>query len=428
MYRRIATLVATAAMLMGVMAACSSSPSSPTGQSSVAGPRQVSPAPGVTIRNVDQPVTLSVTNALVTQSGTATYTFEVATDTNFSNKVQNKTGIAQGASGQTTVRLDNLAPATDYYWRARADADGTIGVYTQPYKFTVGPAVTLNAPTLLAPAANAQTDARPTFTVNNATRTGPAGAVTYRFEVAVNPAFNPLVIDTTVAESSSGRTSLQIQRPAELPAETTIYWRVTATDATNAVSSPASQAASFVTALAIDLRRAVFLNSPDVSTWPETGTLELVIQDGNAAAGGPFCTRFTDPGWPDSPWPYGGPDPNFGVFANQWYFAKINGTWYGGAGEWIYRGAGTCKAGQGTRTIGPDSGFGEPFASWVPRPGELFGTMISSVARRGSVRRTVDERTNIIVQPWRDTSLGSTLVQPGQPAPPVPAAFGFRQP
>jgi hypothetical protein len=260
---------------------------------------------------------------------------------------------------------------------------------------------------LLSPASGAQTDARPTFTVNNATRTGPASPVTYRFEIAANPAFNPLSLDVTVPEDTTGRTTLRIQRPAELPAETTIYWRVTASDAINGVSSPTSSATSFTTALAIDLRRVVFLASPDTSTWPETGVLDLVEQDGNAALGGPLCTRFTDPGWPDSPWPYGGPDPNFGVFANQWYFAKINGVWYGGAGEWIYRGAGACKAGQGTRTIGPDSGFGEPFASWVPRPGELVGYMISSVARRGSVRRTVDERTNIIVQPWRDSSLGS---------------------
>lgn len=75
----------------------------------------------------------------------------------------------------------------------------------------------------------------------------------------------------------------------------------------------------------------------------------------------------------------------------------------------IYRGAGSCKAGQGTRTIGPDSGFGHPFNTWVPKVGELVGYMISSVARPG-VKRTVDERTNIIVQPWRDTSLGSTSV------------------
>ena len=108
-------------------------------------------------------------------------------------------------------------------------------------------------------------------------------------------------------------------------------------------------------------------------------------------------------------WPFGQPgdDPNFGVYANQWYFARINGTWYGGAGEWIYRGASSCKAGQGTRTIGPDAGFGQPFSSWVPQVGELVGFMVSSVARNGPVRRTVDERSNVIVQPWRDSSLGS---------------------
>lgn len=391
------------------LAGCSKSPSQPTGTASVTAPALVRPAPNTTVRNVEQPVTLAVTNSLVTQSATTTYTFEVSSDSGFTNKVQTKTGVAEGTGGQTTVRLDTLTPGADYYWRARADAAGTTGVFTPTYKFTVGPQVTLSAPALVSPASGAQTNARPTFTVTNAPRTGPAGPVTYRFEVAATPAFNPLILDTKVAESTSGRTSLVIQRPAELPAEATIYWRVTASDDSNLVSSPVTQAASFVTALAIDLRKVVFLQSPDVSSWPETGTLELVEQDGNALLGGPFCTRFTDPGWPDSPWPYGGPDPNFGVFANQWYFAKIGGVWYGGAGEWIYRGAGVCKAGQGTRTIGPDSGFGEPFASWVPRPGELFGTMISSVARRGSVRRTVDERTNIIVQPWRDTSLGSTL-------------------
>jgi len=79
-------------------------------------------------------------------------------------------------------------------------------------------------------------------------------------------------------------------------------------------------------------------------------------------------------------------------------------------GEWLYRGAASCKASQGTFTIGPDSGFGAPFSSWSPKVGELVGYMVSSVARNGPVARTVDERTNIIVQPWRDTTLGSTSV------------------
>ena len=68
-------------------------------------------------------------------------------------------------------------------------------------------------------------------------------------------------------------------------------------------------------------------------------------------------------------------------------------------------------SGQGTTTIGPDSGFGPPFSTWVPKVGELVGFMVTSVARPGT-RRTVDERTNIIVQPWRDTSLGSTVASP----------------
>ncbi len=404
MQRRFATIVAAIAMVTGVAAACSNGPSSPSGQSSVTAPRQVSPVPNVTIRNVDQPVTLTVTNAIVTQSATATYTFEVATDSTFSNKVQTKAGIAQGSTGQTAVRLDNLTPALDYYWRVRADAGGTEGIFGPAYKFTIGPPVTVSAPTLVAPAASAQTDARPTLTVNNAPRTGPAGAIVYRFEIAANAGFNPLLVDQLIGE---GTTRTSFTPTSDLPAETTIYWRVTATDQSNGVSSPTTQAASFFTALAIDLSKVVYLASPDVSTWRQTGRLLLVEQDG--AAPGPLCMRFEDPGWPD--WPFFG-DPNFGVFANMWFFAKINGTWYGGAGEWLYRGSGSCKSGQGTRTMGPDSGFGQPVASWAPRPGELVGWMVSAAARRGA--RTVEERTNVVVQPWRDTSLGSALTFPTQ--------------
>lgn len=387
-----------------VMGCGEGSPVKPTGSASVTTPRVVEPAPNGVIRNVDQPVTLKIANSLVTQTGGTTYTFEVASDAGFASKVQTKTDVAESTSGQTIVRLDTLPAGADYYWRTRANAGGTTGVYSATYKFTVGPAVVLNAPSAVSPVANAETAARPALTVNNAQVTGPAGPVTYKFELAANPAFSPVLLEATVAQGG-GRTTYT---PTEdLPAETTIYWRVTAIDAANGVTSPASTVAAFVTNFAIDLRRVVYLQSPDISGWPQTGNLLSVEQDGNAALGGPMCMRFTDPGWPDSPWVYGN-DPNFGVFANQWYFARIGGTWYGGAGEWIYRtAASVCKAGQGTRTIGPDSGFGQPFSSWVPRVGEMVGYAVTSVARRGSIRRTVDERTNIVVQPWRDTSLGS---------------------
>ena len=55
---------------------------------------------------------------------------------------------------------------------------------------------------------------------------------------------------------------------------------------------------------------------------------------------------------------------------------------------------------------------------WQPKVGELVGYAITSVARKGSIARTVDERTQIVVQPWKDTSRGS----------PIGLSFGFVNP
>ncbi len=407
---------AVALVAVATAVACSkSSPTQPTpaaptaaavanaaSTASVTVPRPVTPTNNAQIKFLDQPVTLTVINAVTTKTDPLTYTIEIATDAAFGNKVQTKDGVAEGSSGQTSVRLDALAGATDYFWHGRATGGGTVGPFGAVYKFTIGPQITINAPAPVQPLTGAQTVARPTFSVTNAVRQGPAGPITYRFDIARDAAFTSLVATSTVTEGS-GRTSYT---PAsDLPAQTTLYWRATAIDASDAISSTASATQSFTTSLAIDLTKVVYLRSPDVSAWPRTANLTLVEQDGNAATGGLMCMSFTDPGWPDSPWPYGGSDPNFGVYANQWYFANIGGTWYAGAGEWMYRGAAVCKAGQGTYTIGPDSGFGPPFSTWVPKPGEMVGFMVSSVARAGAVKRTVDERSNVIVQPWHDSSL-----------------------
>jgi hypothetical protein len=47
--------------------------------------------------------------------------------------------------------------------------------------------------------------------------------------------------------------------------------------------------------------------------------------------------------------------------------------------------------------------------SWAPKVGELVGYMISTPARNYSGMHTINERSNIVIQPWRDTSQGSTL-------------------
>jgi hypothetical protein len=414
MRNRSGVILGIGALLMAT-AACTGSSTKPTGTTSIVAPNGVVPVNNSTIPYANQPVTLSVANATVTVPGTTTYTFEVSTDSGFATKTQTKADIAEGSSA-TNVKLDQLAGAASYYWHARATSGGTVGAWGPTYKFTVGPPIVINAPALASPANGAAQGSMPTLVVANAQKSGPAGALTYRFEVSASPTFSPAVLDVNVPEGGGGSTGLI--SPVEMPAETTVYWRVTAFDQANGVSSPVSTTGQFVTSLSIDLSKVFYLASPDISGWKRTGYLISVEQDGNEAAGGPLCTDFTDPGWPDSPWVYG-TDPTFGVFANQWYFAKIGGTWYGGAGEWIYRTAPSkCKAGQGTTTLGPDSGFGAPFSSWQPKVGELVGYAISAVARKGSIARTVSERTQVVVQPWKDTSRGS----------PIGLTFGFVNP
>jgi hypothetical protein len=412
MRRREIRVIVSLAVVMLAAACSKSNPVSPTTTAtpapggaltaSVTTPRPLAPANGAVIANLAQPVTLTVQNAPVTQPGSTTYTWEVATDAGFAARVQTKDAVAEGIGGQTSVKLDTLAAAKDYYWHARATAGGTTGVYGATSKFTIGPAIAINAPVPIAPINGAATGARPALRAANATRTGPAGAISYRFEISTTATFGSILVTGT---NSEGVNETGFIPTADLPINTPLFWRVTAIDPTNAISSPASAAQSFVTSLTIDLSKVVYLLGPNLSTWKETGKIISVEQDGSAAAGGPMCIAFSDPGWPDAKWIYGGPDPNFGIYGNQWYFANINGTWYGGAGEWLYRGAATCKAGQGTYTIGPDSGFGNPFSSWVPKPGELVGYAVTASARALPQMATVQERTDVVLVPWHDSSI-----------------------
>jgi len=401
-------------------AACSKNTNTPTQPSasasteanavtgSVTVPQPVSPAANAAIRNADQPVTLVVANAVATR-GTNTYDFEVATDTGFATKVATKTGVAEGGGGRTGVALDRLPANADYYWHARAQAGGTAGPFTAARKFNIGPAITIDAPVPIAPVSGTQTAARPAFRVRNATRQGPAGSITYKFDIATAATFSPILVTATVPE---GVNETGFIPTSDLPINTPLVWRATAIDAANNVSSAPSTTQGFTTSLAIDLSRVIVSypaapSAAQVSAWRQTATILSVEQDGNPAADGIMCIAFTTAGdWPSTPF-FGAEEVQ--VYANQWYFANIGGQWYGGPGEYLRVGRGFCKTGQGTNAIGPDGGWNTVMASWAPRVGELVGYMISTPARNWPGMRTIDERSNIVVQPWRDTSRGSTV-------------------
>jgi hypothetical protein len=363
-------------------------------------PRPLTPAVNAQIRNQDQPVTLVVGNAVITQGSAATYTFEVASDAAFATRVYSKSGVAEGTAGQTSLTIDRLTAGADYFWRARAEGGGTVGPFSAGRKFTIGPAIVVNAPQLVSPASGAATTGRPALTVINAPRSGPAGPLTYRFELANNNTFSPVVTTANVAETAGQTTYQPFQA---LPANRTFFWRVTAIDQANNISGPASATGSFVTSLTLDLNQVVYVRGPNVASWPQSAIIQSVEQDGNAATGGAMCIAWTTPFsiWPSVPF-LG--DETVPVNANQWYLANIGGTWYAGAGEWLRSDRGFCKSGQGTQTIGPDGGWAPPMNTWVPKRGELVGYMITTPARTYPGMKTIDERSDVVLVPWKDSS------------------------
>jgi hypothetical protein len=208
---------------------------------SVVAPRPTAPATGAQIKNGDQPVSLVVQNAISTGTGT-TYTFEVSSDASFATKVQTRDGVAESSSGQTSVKLDSLAAAKDYYWHARATSGGTVGAFGPTYKFTIGPSITLSTPVPISPLTNAQTGSRPALRVTNVTRTGPAGAISYRFEVSTSSSFSVVAVTGIVNEAVNETAFIP---PADLTNGTLYFWRAFALDIANGISSLPSSTQSF---------------------------------------------------------------------------------------------------------------------------------------------------------------------------------------
>jgi hypothetical protein len=220
-------------------AACSKSPTAPA--TAPALPGLMAPTQGAQIPAQGQPVTLVVLNAPGSAAGT-TYTFEVASDIGFTTKVQTRDGISAGITGQTSTQLDPLPAQKDYYWRARAQASGATGTFSDPFKFTIGGVITLGAPLPIGPLANAETTSRPALRVGNVSRTGPAGPISYRFDIARDSGFTSLVVTGTNGE---GLNETGFIPTIDLPTRARLFWRAFAIDAANAVTSPSSTVQSF---------------------------------------------------------------------------------------------------------------------------------------------------------------------------------------
>jgi hypothetical protein len=226
-----------------VLAGCSSSPTAPTGTSSSTAPLPLSPTEGTVVPYGQQPLTLVITNAVTTSSAAVTYTFEVAADLAFSNVVYAKSSVPAG-SGTTSLTVNVLAGGNTYYWRARVDSGDAVSPNSRTASLVVGPEVVLQIPVLGPPDDGVYVPSQPTLSVQNVQRSGPAGAIVYRFEVADSATFAHLVyVAAAVAERTDlDHTPLQV---TDQLAPGTYYWRVRAVDGSNAVISPYSAVKMF---------------------------------------------------------------------------------------------------------------------------------------------------------------------------------------
>src|SRR5579862_4476747 len=147
-------------------------------------PSLQSPADAAQLKFTDQPLVLTTKNAVTTGKAALTYTFQVASDPAFASVVFSQAGVAQG-SGTTSLTISKLAGAKTYFWRAMATSGSTNSLPSKARSFIVGPEIVIQAPTPSAPQNNGTANGTsPTLTTSNATVTGPAGAITYKFEIA----------------------------------------------------------------------------------------------------------------------------------------------------------------------------------------------------------------------------------------------------
>jgi len=357
------------------------------------------PSNGLSYAFNQQPVTLVINNVARTGTSPVTYAVEVSTTSTFPTTTVTQSGIPEGNNGSTSVTLPQLAGGTTYFWRWRASVDGIAGEPSAAQSFSVRPNIVIGVPTFKEPAIGAEIfAARPVFTINNAVNTGPAGPITYEFQVSTSATFSTLAASASVLQQT---TSTSWTPTADLPVAT-LFWRARARDLTNGFDGAFSSTWTFQRKAGIDINTAVISFGPQsIKTWPVTAKLTDVYFVPNEDD--VLCTVYDQPGWPETAFTLAPPEEKATVAANQWIFVNINGTWYGGVSAWMRTTSQFCKKDYDQAFFQDSLGTSYPFGpayGTVLHGGDVIGVMMSTPARAWPEIKTVDERSNIVLVPW----------------------------
>jgi len=419
MFRRSVPVFAAAVFVVAT-AACestkSSNPLSPTVAGPIPGvqigaPKLLEPTAGTKIAVDRQPLTLLIENPGTTGVRPLTLTVDIATDANFNNRVFSRDGVAPGDGGRTSLKLpDALATGRTYFWRAQALDGANTGGFSTVSSFEIFTPIVINLPEPAQPGPNATVDSiRPKLVVNNATRSGPVGAISYLVELADNPNFANKISWTTAEQPN--QTTLNL--PADLAYSTVYYWHVRAFDPTTV--GPWSQLLAFLTPAApvvvvtpspspapsgpapgdaLNLSSAGVFNSPrDIASWAVTSRITSISMSPSAGLSLEFTTKNS---WPDVVPPgFTGP-----LQYTVWAVVNVGGQWYTSGFIQMWRGRESTGApilSDFARNWAYDSRWG-PMAGHQPQPGEQMGFFVSAGNARGEGGvSSVRERSNVVI-------------------------------
>jgi hypothetical protein len=382
---------------------------------SISSPVPVDPSAGSRVPVDHQPLTLTFGNAVTNGVRPLHYRVEVAADAGFKTQIFSKPDVQPG-DGQTSLRLpDALGPERTYYWRARPEDGANSGDYSTAVSFDVYTPVVFGAPALLAPINDtAVTTLQPQFRIGNASRSGPAGAVSY--EVQLTQSSFDAGFDWYYGEGA-GETSFSA--PVALTAGSHYTWRARAKDATTTGPWSASQGFSvqagsngggaggggggFTNAAdGIPLGSAIVVGgSPgDIASWAVTTSINRIV-----LGPGDYCTVDFDAKsrWPETvPAGWSG-----GIQYTLWMVRKVQGQWYTSGGIEFWNGRGVDACGPVTDYI-PNWFYGpawNPIYSAGPlQPGEQVGFFVAQGDERAKDDHSFAERSQVVVLTWKGGS------------------------
>jgi hypothetical protein len=240
---------------------------------------------------------------------------------------------------------------------------------------TIGPEVVLGTPTLASPTNGSTAFSPLSLSINNISRSGPAGAIVYRVEVSATDGFGSVLFATEAGEQPGGHTTITAA-VSGLNSGTTYYWRARAADPTNGITTPYSAPASFVAQSFNFSRARIWDNPPDVGSWPVGARITYIEFTGDSLRVD-FDRRDGPDRWPDvvPPGWTGALQYTLGMCRNvqgEWNCSAVIQFWHGRSLDE------TAPASRFWREWWYDSARWGPLASVRPEEGEMVGIFVAA--------------------------------------------------